>query len=119
MYNTKFTFVSFLDVDWFIGTNLLINKNFPIIFEDVKGTCIKENHSFHNYDEVTTCMRYVNRILGEEWNGRKVLPSHIGIHLCNLFQRSRIESNISSSILLLTHFLNLFPRNCLTLSRSI
>lgn len=65
--------------EWFIGTDLLLNKDFPIIFESVKGNCIKSGTSSANVDEVDIVVNYVKRILKQTWNGNNILSNNIGI----------------------------------------
>lgn len=65
--------------DWFIGTNLLPNPQFPVIFQSVKGTCEKINFSWYNKSEVEMVIQYIQKILNGVWNGKEPNISNIGI----------------------------------------
>lgn len=65
--------------DWFIGTDLLPNKHFPIIFESVNGSCESSNFSWHNKEEIKLVIHYIQKILNRSWNGNEVSHSNIGI----------------------------------------
>lgn len=67
----------FLDItDLFIGSNLLANKSFPIIFDSISGVCQQDDQSYYNSIEVIATIKYVNKIL----EGTKTLASDIGIY---------------------------------------
>lgn len=67
--------LSFQDMtNWFINSNLLPNKLFPIIFDSIAGVCKKLDGSCFNIEEVHATMEYLNRILDS-----KIQPSDIGI----------------------------------------
>lgn len=38
--------------DWFIGTDILPNKDFPIIFRNVNGVCLRDEQSSYNEEEL-------------------------------------------------------------------
>lgn len=67
--------------DWFIGTDILPNKSFPIIFESVIGNCqtATKGHGYFNKDEIMVLVKYIKRLLATEWNGKEVFLSNIGI----------------------------------------
>lgn len=65
--------------DWFIGTDILVNKKFPIVFRSVDGTCVKSGSSFINEKEVDEVISCLNILLKDEWNGRLVFLDDIGI----------------------------------------
>lgn len=71
-----------LDItDTFIGTDLLPNKKFPIIFESVCGICKRPDNSSSSYNkqEVNIVIDYITKILKNKWNGQEILLSDIGI----------------------------------------
>lgn len=74
--------MNFLDItDWFIGTDMLLNKNFPIIFHSVKGNCevIGDDRSKFNCDEQRIVLQYIYKLLNGKWNGREMGTKHIGV----------------------------------------
>lgn len=79
--------------EWFIGTDLLPNRQFPIIFQSVKGSCEKINFSWYNTNEIDVIMQYIQKILNGSWNGKEVCVSNIGIispykKQCEMIQRT-------------------------------
>lgn len=65
---------------WFLDTDLLPNKSFPIIFNSIHGSEDKDaSNSFFNMREVAEIMNFVRRLLDGAWNGREVNLSEIGI----------------------------------------
>lgn len=78
----NFNMISLDITDWFIGTDLLPNISFPIIYFSIQGVRQQDKqHSSFNLEEVMAVMSYVNRILKQPWNGKKIWPCDIGIHL--------------------------------------
>ena len=63
--------------DWFIGTELLPNKQFPIIFQSVKGSHEKVNFSWQNKAEIDMVIKYIRKLLDGKWNGEEVHFSNI------------------------------------------
>ncbi|XP_031626698.1 putative helicase mov-10-B.2 isoform X2 [Contarinia nasturtii] len=62
--------------DWFIGSDLLPSKNFPVIFKSVQGFCkrSKEDFSIFNMKEVDGVMGYIKKLLRKKGhNGKKRL----------------------------------------------
>lgn len=81
-HKMKFNFFDM--TDWFIGTDILPNTNFPIIFHSVKGNCESTggDTSIFNVNEQYTVkinLNYINRVLDGKWNGREIGTKHIGI----------------------------------------
>lgn len=76
------TWIYHIDItDWFIGTSMLPNESFPIIFESVKGNCEQSANSpsLFNNAEVKVVMRYVHKILDGKWKDRSISLADIGI----------------------------------------
>lgn len=73
----------FLEItDWFIGTEMLVNSEFPLIFESISGICESEHKSFsyYNMEEIKAVLSYVRKILAPgNWKNRPVCCSDIGI----------------------------------------
>lgn len=66
--------------NWFIGTNILPNGEFPIIFRSIKGDCKKSNaSSSFNLEEVKAVVLCINELMTNEWNGKKVSEDDIGV----------------------------------------
>lgn len=67
--------------NWFIDTEILINKKFPIILHPVKGTCKTSagSSSFYNKPEAKVVLGYVIKILSGVFNGRNIHLKDIGI----------------------------------------
>lgn len=63
---------------WFIGTDLLLNKSFPIIFNSIDGNESKCGTSFYNDAEIDAVLVYVEKLLRSEWNNRPVFLDNIG-----------------------------------------
>lgn len=71
-----------LDVtNMFIGSNLLLNKEFPIIFNSVCGICEspKNSTSSYNIQEVGMVIDYIRRLSENKWNGQTIFRSDIGV----------------------------------------
>lgn len=79
------TFIIFKNIiestDWFIGTDLLPNSEFPIIFHSVKGNCESNrgDSSKFNLVEQTVVLSYIEKLLNGKWNGREVGLEQIGV----------------------------------------
>lgn len=71
----------FLDTThWFIGTSILPNSEFPIIFDSIKGKCEKSSdNSCFNTAEVDAVVQYIMDLSNFVWNGRPLLQSDIGV----------------------------------------
>lgn len=56
-------------------------KDFPIIFETINGVCQQtaDDSSSFNLEEMQTVIRYVAKLLNENWNGKKLYASDIGV----------------------------------------
>lgn len=65
--------------NWFIGTEMLPNDQFPIIFESVKGDCQQSNFSWYNMDEVDCIEKFIKKLLSYQWNDREVDIKNIGV----------------------------------------
>lgn len=66
--------------NWLIGTNILPNREVPIIFRSIKGDC-KESlgSSSYNLEEVNAVIKCINDLLANKWNGKNVFEDDIGI----------------------------------------
>lgn len=70
----------FLDVtDLFIGSDLLPNKSFPLIFDSISGDCQQDYQSFYNSKEVIAAVKYVKRIIEDTKILAIISVSDIGI----------------------------------------
>lgn len=65
--------------NWFVGTEILPNKEFPIIFESIAGLFKRSGTSFYNQEEIEVVMLYVDKILCKSWKSRTLNPNDIGI----------------------------------------
>lgn len=97
LYTINHTFIlHILEItDWFIDTELLLNRHCPIIFESIVGVCRAEHNSTSSYneEEITAVMSYVHNILlTETWNNRRVRCCDIGIISPYRSQCDRIRS---------------------------
>lgn len=71
------------ETNWFIGTDILPNKNIPMLFDSIDGKCLRDSkNSFYNIDEACAVVEYVKRILNYvSLKGRKILQTDIGIFI--------------------------------------
>ena len=78
--------------------SMLPIKNFPIILHSVLGNCSKEkdSFSFYNLAEVKEVTNYVIQLLYKGINGRKILPTDIGIVSPYNAQRSKLKYAFST-----------------------
>lgn len=73
--------IHFLDAtNWFIGSDFLINREYPIVFDSIEGVCKETRDSgFYNSAEVKAVLNYINELLQKKWNGKEVFLSDIGV----------------------------------------
>lgn len=71
------------DVDWYLNSSLLPNKQFPVIFQSVQGVCEQSlGESWFNENEVNEVLRTVKSLLPPDAteNGlRRIGETDIGI----------------------------------------
>lgn len=66
--------------DWFIGSNILQNPEYPIIFDDIKGKHQNDKRgSSYNVPETDAAIKYLKKLLNWSRGGEKIHPRHIGI----------------------------------------
>ncbi|XP_055307723.1 uncharacterized protein LOC129571875 [Sitodiplosis mosellana] len=81
--------------DWFIGTDFLVNKNFPIVFRSVNGTCVKSGSSYINQDEVDAVIFCLDELFKRKWKDQSVTLEDIAIITPYSAQNKLIESQTS------------------------
>lgn len=80
---------------WFIGTRMLLNENYPIVFRSINGTCVKSNSSWKNDEEADAVISCLDELLAGNWNGRPVHGDDIGIITPYTAQNKLIQSRIT------------------------
>lgn len=75
------SFFFFTDVtDWFIGNDFLPNPMFPIIFDQMKGSCKPNESSFVNMEEADAVVGYIVRLSRVMLkNGHQLTQQDIGV----------------------------------------
>lgn len=80
--------------NWFLDSEILPNRKFPIIFEDVKGLSEHSSigSSIFNKKEIDTVLFYIENFLNGNWNGREAVVNDIGVvspyrQQCSLIQK--------------------------------
>lgn len=65
----------------FIGSELLPNKNFPLIFESVNGECKREvgDTSHYNEAEVDAVVEWILKLSKTKVNGKQICSSDFGV----------------------------------------
>lgn len=81
---------------WFIGNDLLPNKEFPIIFDSVNGVCkqLKNSTTSYNNEEAEVVVKWVKQLLDKECTGIEVLEQDIGIISPYIGQCELIRENL-------------------------
>lgn len=74
-------------MNFFIGSDILPNRNFPIIFECVKGECQKSDDSFFNSSEILAALRHIDSLVN-----LGISPKDIGVLSPYRVQYERIRS---------------------------
>lgn len=69
------------ETHWIIGNELLPNKNFPLVFESVKGVCENElrGTSCFNTAEVHAVIEWIRKLIRSKGHGKEVRSSDIGV----------------------------------------
>lgn len=71
------------DIDWYLNSNMLLNKQFPFIFKAVKGSCQHAiGHNWSNESEVNEAVSFVTRLLPPKSKAeglKKIPPWKIGV----------------------------------------
>lgn len=67
------------NINWFIGSSILEEPSFPVVFHSVRGQTIKEKNETSPYNllEIDTAIHYLNRIF--EFKDRTIHQIDIGI----------------------------------------
>lgn len=83
----------------FVGNDLLQNKQFPMIFESVKGVCKqpKNSTSYYNEEENETVIKWVQKLMDLKNTGMKISEQDIGIispynRQCEVIQEDLINN---------------------------
>ncbi|XP_031635504.1 regulator of nonsense transcripts 1 homolog, partial [Contarinia nasturtii] len=63
----------------FIGTEILPNQDFPVIFHNVQGICKYINNSAFNLKEIDLVMYYIDKLADGVWNGEQIQQEDIGV----------------------------------------
>lgn len=65
----------------FIGSELLLNKKFPLIFESINGECKQEvgGTSHYNEAEVDAVVEWILKLSKTKVNGKQIFSSDIGV----------------------------------------
>lgn len=59
------------DIDWFIDSNFLPSKKFPMIFKSVQGECQRSlEHSWFNEDEVNEIVKNIKALLPSAYKNK-------------------------------------------------
>ncbi|XP_031626864.1 putative helicase mov-10-B.2 [Contarinia nasturtii] len=65
--------------DWYIGSDLLPSREFPIIFRSVQGVCTKLDQDFSMY-KMNVVIDFIKNLLNNVIkNGRTVMQTDIGV----------------------------------------
>lgn len=81
-----------------IGWYLLPNKNFPVLFHSIFTASEKEGTSTYNMTELYKTKFYVDILLKNGINGKKVRPMDIGIVCPYNAQRTKLKNLIGNNI---------------------
>ena len=82
------------EVDFAVGWNLLPNKEFPLILHSVVNPCSREKNSYSwvNLEEVSVVLSYVDELLKNGINGKKISQTDIGIVTPYKAQLARLKT---------------------------
>lgn len=64
---------------WFIGTKILLNKKFPVVFRSVDGSCVQSGSSYINTNEADEVISCLDELLKNKWNDRPIFTDDISI----------------------------------------
>lgn len=69
------------ETHWFVGNEILPNRNFPLIFDSVIGQCQQEigETSQYNQAEVHRVVEWIQKLLTTKCNGREIYKCDIGV----------------------------------------
>lgn len=70
------------ETDWFLGHKLLLNQNFPLIFDSISGKSQGEvaGSSYFNTKEIDAVIKWVKKLLQvKRWKGRETCVADIGV----------------------------------------
>lgn len=71
------------DVDWYVNSNLLLNKQFPFVFKAVQGSCQRAiGYNWSNESEIDEVVSFVKRFLPPNCKAeglKKIPPWKIGV----------------------------------------
>ncbi|XP_050506187.1 putative helicase mov-10-B.1 isoform X2 [Diabrotica virgifera virgifera] len=67
--------------DLFIGSDILINKKFPVIFHNVEGEDKRDetSPSFYNVQEIEQTAEYISKLFSNKVKGMAITEDHIGV----------------------------------------
>lgn len=86
------------DIDWYIDSNILPSKQFPMIFKSIQGQCRQSiDGSWFNDDEIETVILAIRQLLppqSREHGLREIKQSDIGIVTPYRKQRRRIVQRL-------------------------
>lgn len=67
------------ETEWFCHTGILPSPTFPIIFHSVEGQCTTSDLGYQNDDEIEIIIKYLAKLVNQEFDGRKVQEDDIAI----------------------------------------
>lgn len=89
-----------VDINRFIGSDLLPSKQFPFIFQSVHGNCQRSiEHSWYNEEEIDEIVRYIKKLLPSPYDAKneqkpKVTQKDIGVVTPYRKQRHKISQKL-------------------------